>query len=149
MAKKSKYSRATCLPKGVATINQFIGPSLESAFHSLTKCHPALNGQALVSIATNSAAMTNYLVCSCKVKLHTFPWKRCTFQPGTLLQKFTSNSKLSQKLTFQLWTLKPSELQPWNNETGHFTTLAGFTSGFGWRLYHASDVSSNRPVHVD
>lgn len=31
------------LPKGVATINQFISSSLKSTFHSLAKCHPTLN----------------------------------------------------------------------------------------------------------
>jgi len=33
------------LPKGVATVNQFISSSLKSAFHSLTKSHPTLNGE--------------------------------------------------------------------------------------------------------
>ena len=33
------------LPKGVATANQFISSSLKSAFHSLTKSHPTLNGE--------------------------------------------------------------------------------------------------------
>ena len=35
------------LPKGVATVNQFISSSLKSTFHSLTKCHPVLSGEVV------------------------------------------------------------------------------------------------------
>jgi hypothetical protein len=39
------------LPKGVATINQFISSSLKSTFHSLTKGHPVLSGEVVSSNA--------------------------------------------------------------------------------------------------
>lgn len=35
------------------------GPSLESAFHFLTKCHADLNGEAFVDVATNIVVTIN------------------------------------------------------------------------------------------
>lgn len=94
--KKIKYDSGIYLPKGVATVNQFICPSLESAFHSLTKCHPALNDETLVSVATNNDVTTNY-ICGLIYFL----------EKGSLLnlelpQESTSSSELLQKSSFQL-----------------------------------------------